>query len=95
MDAQGLGVFDFQKFVDLIYQFRRKPVTEVELQETFRLLDLDGSGSIDAAELRQLLTCVGHGLSMEEAEAMVEEADKDCSGEVEYDEFSHMVLSTQ
>lgn len=70
-------------------------VTEIELRETFELLDKDQSGSVDAGELKQLLTCVGHSLTQQEAMQMIDEADRDGSGEVEFDEFAHIILSTQ
>jgi len=95
VDSEGEGLFDFQKFVDLMALYRRPPLTEPELQETFELLDRDNSGSVDAAELKQLLTCVGHALTKDEAEDMIEEADADGSGEIEFDEFCHVILSTQ
>jgi len=95
VDPKGEGLLNFQKFVDLLYCFRRAPVTEYELQETFDLMDMDKSGTISAGELTHLLMCVGNALSAGDAEAMIAEADTDCSGEVEYDEFAHMILSTQ
>jgi len=95
VDPEGLGLLDFQKFLDLVHQFRRLPLTECELEETFNLMDSDGSGAISAGELSHLLQCVGNALSPGDAEAMVEEADTDFSGEIEFDEFSHIILSTQ
>ena len=59
-------MFDFQMFVRLLSLYRRPPLTEVELKETFELLDRDRSGAVDAAEIRQLLTCLGHSLSQDE-----------------------------
>jgi Ca2+-binding EF-hand superfamily protein len=43
----------------------------------------------------RLLTCVGQSLTEEEAMGMVEEADKDMSGDIDFSEFSHIILSTQ
>lgn len=95
VDLEGEAIFDFQKFLDLMYHFRTRVLTEPELLETFELLDMDKSKYIDASELKQLLTCVGHPLTNEEAEAMIDEADKDCSGGLDYEEFIHIILSTQ
>ena len=95
VDPEGLALFTFQKFIDLMTHFRHPPLTEPEVAECFELIDMDGSGSIDCGELKKLLTCMGHALSQEDAEAMIDEADKDCSGDVDYQEFCHVILSTQ
>ncbi len=56
---------------------------------------MDGGGSVDSTELRQLLTCVGYSLTPAEADEMIDEADADGSGEIEWPEFVHTILSTQ
>ena len=53
----------------------------------FREFDIDGSDSIDADELYDLLRAMGQGVSIEEADAIVEIVDIDDSGEVEFNEF--------
>ena len=58
-------------------------------------MDRDHSGSVDASELRMLMMCVGNSLSIEEAEDMIDIADDDCSGEIEFEEFAHEILSSQ
>lgn len=95
VDPEGEGVFSFQRFIDIMIKFRRVPVTSIELVGTFELMDSDKSGSVDAAEVKQLMCSVGHKLTEEEAEAMIAEADHDDSGEIEYEEFAHIILSTQ
>lgn len=85
VDPEGENYFDFKRFVELCSYFKRPPLTEVEVKETFELMDRDQSGSIDAWELKQLVGCVGHALTLEESEAMVADADKD--GEIDFAEF--------
>jgi len=58
-------------------------------------MDADGSGTVDASELKQIMTALGHGLTSEEADNMIAYADKDMSGEVDFQEFSHVVLTSQ
>ncbi|KAF4677282.1 Calcium binding protein [Perkinsus chesapeaki] len=62
-----------------------------EFREVFRLLDTDGSGSISANELKGLLDSIGMSLSMDELEELVTEIDKDCSGAIEFDEFTSVL----
>ena len=94
-DPEATGLWDFQRFIDVMALFRKPPLTEVELRETFDLMDADKSGAVSAGELRQLMMCVGNSLTIEEAEDMISIADNDCSGEIEFEEFAHEVLSSQ
>lgn len=95
VDAEGTDLLSFQGMLDILALFSREPITELELLETFELMDQDRSGTIDAGELKRLMTCVGHALTTEESEKMIDEADADYSGEVDFDEFSHTILSSQ
>jgi len=56
--------------------------------------DKDGNGRISASELRHVMTNLGEKLSQEEVEEMIREADTDGDGQVNYEEFVSMMLST-
>ena len=58
-----------------------------EFREAFRVFDVDGSGSIEADELRKLMASVGQIPSDEELSEMIRIADADGSGEVDFYEF--------
>mmetsp|Transcript_17831 Transcript_17831/g.44608 ORF Transcript_17831/g.44608 Transcript_17831/m.44608 type:complete len:299 (-) Transcript_17831:210-1106(-) len=90
-DPEATGLWDFQRFIDVMALFRKPPLTEVELRETFDLMDADKSGAVSAGELRQLMMCVGNSLTIEEAEDMISIADNDCSGEIEFNEFRRFI----
>ncbi|CAD7969458.1 unnamed protein product [Amoebophrya sp. A120] len=92
-DPEGKGIWNFQSFVDIMALFRKPPLTETDLRETFDLMDRDKGGTISAGELRTMMTCVGESLTTEEAEDMVALADADCSGEIDFQEFRSFVLS--
>lgn len=57
---------------------------EEEIKEAFRLFDKDGNGFISAAELRHVMTCIGEKLTDEEVDDMLQEADVDGDGVVNY-----------
>ena len=95
VDSEGKGMFSFQMYVDLLYLFRAPPLTEVELKETFDLMDRDKSGTVDAFELKQIMMCLGHGLSIEESEQLIELADKDGNNEIDFEEFAHVIMGSQ
>ena len=64
---------------------------EEEIQETFRVFDIDGNGLISPAELKQALANLGDDLTDEEVEEMIREADIDGDGQVSFDEFHTMM----
>ena len=55
------------------------------------MLDEDGSGDIGADEVFSMMKKLGNPITMEEAQAMIREADIDGSGSVSYVELVQMV----
>jgi len=53
--------------------------------------DKDGSGKIDATELRNIMMSLGENLSDEEVNQMIKEADLNGDGEIDFDEFMRML----
>lgn len=58
-----------------------------EIKEAFDLFDTDGTGRIDAKELKVALRALGFEPKREELRAMLLEIDKTGSGTVEYQDF--------
>ena len=65
----------------------------LEFKEAFKMFDKDGGGSIDVDELGDAMRALGQDPDPEELQAMVDEVDEDCSGEIEFDEF--LILMTK
>merc|ERR1712232_1276749 len=59
-------------------------VHEGVLRKTFARFDSDGNGYIDAEELEEVL---GSSFSTEEIQELIEEADTDANGKLDYEEF--------
>jgi len=57
--------------------------TDSELREAFRIFDKDGSGTINADELRQVMKALGEDLNEAEIDEMIREADKDGDGSID------------
>ena len=62
-----------------------------EYMVKFKEIDTDGSGSLSPEELRQVLEEVGEDMTEDALEAIIQEADKDGDGEINYDEFVAMM----
>ena len=61
---------------------------EIErLKAAFDNIDADGSGSIDESELTDLLVSLGKDPTGHEVQSMMQLADKDGNGTIEFDEF--------
>eukprot|EP01062_Namystynia_karyoxenos_P071114 TRINITY_DN66525_c0_g1_i1.p1 TRINITY_DN66525_c0_g1~~TRINITY_DN66525_c0_g1_i1.p1 ORF type:complete len:226 (+),score=83.45 TRINITY_DN66525_c0_g1_i1:75-752(+) len=58
-----------------------------EFQDAFRKCDKDNSGTIDSAELDQVLDTIGMRLNEEEIAELMEEVDVDKSGQIDFREF--------
>jgi len=62
-----------------------------EIESAFHTFDTDGSGNIDAFELKLAMRALGMKVSEEEIATIMEEVDVDRSGEIDIDEFLEVV----
>merc|ERR1712083_1107558 len=62
-----------------------------EIREAFDLFDTDGSGAIDAKELKVAMRALGFEPKKEEIKKMIADIDKDGSGTIDYGEFLKMM----
>ena len=78
---------------------RNKSKTELtdeqkqEIREAFDLFDTDGSGTIDAKELRVAMRALGFEPKKEEIKKMIADIDKDDSGTIDFNEFLEMMTA--
>eukprot|EP00927_Polykrikos_kofoidii_P063101 TRINITY_DN57924_c0_g1_i1.p1 TRINITY_DN57924_c0_g1~~TRINITY_DN57924_c0_g1_i1.p1 ORF type:complete len:228 (-),score=52.33 TRINITY_DN57924_c0_g1_i1:54-737(-) len=95
VDSHAKGWVDFQRFVRIMARFDRSMITEDELCNAFKIFDKDGSGSVDAIELQDVLKKLGFPINALEAQKMIAEADDDGSGEVTFSEFVSKIMKNQ
>lgn len=81
----GSGTVDFDEFVEMMIRFMKNIDPETEMRDAFKVFDKDGNGYISASELRYVMTNLGERLSEEEVEEMIQEADIDGDGQVNYE----------
>uniref|UniRef100_A0A7S0I9G7 EF-hand domain-containing protein n=1 Tax=Micromonas pusilla TaxID=38833 RepID=A0A7S0I9G7_MICPS len=70
------------------------PLSQEEIdgcREAFNKFDKDGSGTIDALELKATLNAMGQNPTEEEIFQMISQVDDDNSGEIEFAEFIKVI----
>ncbi|XP_060063077.1 uncharacterized protein LOC132543579 [Ylistrum balloti] len=84
VDEDGNGEIDFPEFLSMMSRRMKDRGSKEDLQEAFRVFDLDGDGFITADELRHAMTSMGEKLTDEEVEEMIIDADADGDGRINY-----------
>lgn len=93
VDTDGDGEIDFSEFVAMMSKQKEMAEDEPDIaREAFNMFDKDGNGQITADELRQLMRKLGESLSGKEIEMMIEEADADGDGQINFEEFAKLLL---
>lgn len=92
VDLDGSGTVDFVEFIRLMARKFVEEDLQSDIREAFRIFDKDGSGTISADELRYVMTNLGEKMTDEEFNEMLQEADVDGDGSINYEEFSRMIL---
>merc|ERR1711907_780665 len=64
-----------------------------EIREAFDLFDTDGSGTIDAKELKVAMRALGFEPKKEEIKKMIADVDTDGSGTIDFNEFLEMMTA--
>ncbi|XP_064622657.1 caltractin ICL1b-like [Lineus longissimus] len=96
IDLDGNGTLDFEEFLSFMAR-KMQDGTEAEddIKECFRVFDRDGNGFINASELRNILMTTGEKLNDEEMQALIDEADVDNDGMINYERKSGSVIRMQ
>ena len=69
----------------------KKKEDDQQLRKAFQQYDKDGNGYITAKELREVMEGVGEQLSSKEVQKMINAADSDGDGRIDYTEFVKMM----
>ena len=70
---------------DEVEEMRKR--SELAARKLFDQADVDGSGTLDQAEITELAAKLGHVLNRRQARAAMAQMDADGNGEVDFDEF--------
>merc|ERR1719510_2369085 len=91
VDVDGSGALDFSEFCLMMVKKMSESNTDNETQEAYRVFDKEKEGFISRAELRMIFAALPERLTEEEIEEMLEVADEDGNGRIEYREFKAML----
>ena len=98
IDQDGSNTLDFDEFCTFIGAHEEEEeeegeVTEEVVEYFFSLFDKDGSGKVSSGEFRATMrgVCGGAGLTEEDLDALVEDADEDDDGQVDLEEFERLL----
>lgn len=91
VDMSGDNKISLDEYMVAMGQVPPKNHQEASMRAVFREFDKDGSGQVDAKELKEVMNKCGSNLSDQEVARLVQLIDKDGSGTVSYEEFiSHV-----
>ena len=68
-----------------------EPEKLAEFKDAFALIDKNNDGAISAKELKEVMVAVGEHTTDEEVQAMIDHADLDTNGRVDFPEFAKMM----
>ncbi|KAH9496704.1 putative calmodulin-like protein 6 [Bulinus truncatus] len=95
LDKDGNGVIEFHDFKSYMQKMKRSSYDErkQEMMRAFRIIDRNNDKFIDVQELLGVLTSLGEALTEEEARAMINVADVNKDGKIDYEEFVKFILT--
>ncbi|KIW42932.1 uncharacterized protein PV06_06430 [Exophiala oligosperma] len=91
VDIDNSGAIDFDEFIKMMSTTVKAHHFADETRAAFNVFDKDGSGTISADELRQVMKSIGENLTDAEIDEMIREADKDHNGSIDYEEFVQLL----
>ena len=94
VDLNRDGKIDFDEFMTLMVKNSPDTQTEDEVINAFRVFDKEGNGLISSVELKHIMMSIGDKMTEEEADEMVNEADIDEDGMINYEEFVRMMMAS-
>ncbi len=91
MDKNSNGAIDFNEFIEMM--LRRDSKVEEDVVHAFRVFDRDGDGLISEEELKLTMNNLGEPLTDREVRSMIEEADLDGDGRINFHEFQRLMAA--
>lgn len=87
----GVGKLNFDNFLDFIVMHIRYSFTSEDMMEDFKLIDVNGNGKVTKSELKGYLESLKIPFSDDELIEIVDAADLNNDGNIDYKEFVFMM----
>jgi len=91
VDSDKSGAVEFEEFVSVMKLQSKSPREEAHLLAAFKMYDKNSDGFITKQELQVTMEECGEKLTDKEAQTMIDQADTDHDGRVNYREFINMM----
>merc|ERR1712154_339238 len=86
VDANSNGVLEYDEL--LSSRINRKLISKEErMRKVFKCLDVDNSGTLTAQEIQGALMSIHHDITIQNCKDLLEEADKNKDGVIDYEEW--------
>ncbi|XP_033728846.1 calmodulin-like [Pecten maximus] len=92
-DLNRNGTIEFEEFVEMVAERLKDFDAVSEMKEAFEVFDRDGDGFLDRDDIRKAMSGLGVSLTEPEVTEMMEVADTDKDGRLNYKEFVAMLTS--
>ena len=89
IDLDGNGTIDYTEFVMATME-EQNLITDQRLRQAFELFDADKSGDLSPEEIKDIL-CFDSSVDPAEVDRIIAEVDENGDGQIQYDEFCHMM----
>uniref|UniRef100_A0A0D6QZ05 EF-hand domain-containing protein n=1 Tax=Araucaria cunninghamii TaxID=56994 RepID=A0A0D6QZ05_ARACU len=90
-DTDGDGFINFEEFIESNTKGVSHAHLLKDLENAFKMYDLDKNGSISVEELHKVLKSLGEESSLQECRQMIKGVDKDADGSINFEEFKTMM----
>uniref|UniRef100_A0A0C9S4E7 TSA: Wollemia nobilis Ref_Wollemi_Transcript_13985_764 transcribed RNA sequence n=1 Tax=Wollemia nobilis TaxID=56998 RepID=A0A0C9S4E7_9CONI len=90
-DTDGDGFINFEEFIESNTKGVSNAHLLKDLENAFKMYDLDKNGAISVEELHKVLKSLGEGTSLQECRQMIKGVDKDADGSINFEEFKIMM----
>lgn len=91
VDIQGTGIIHYHEFLAATFTVE-KYATKERLESLFQKFNTEGKQSITTTTLRDAFTKLGHNLTEDEVNEILNEHDIDHDHEMDFEEFKIMIL---
>ncbi|CAL9081309.1 unnamed protein product [Musa acuminata var. zebrina] len=95
VDVNGNGTIEFNEFFNIMAWKMKEADAEEEMREAFKVFDKDQNGYISDSELMSVMINLGEEVTDDEVKEMIREADINGDGQVDFYEFSKMMMAVQ